>query len=307
MNFDTSSLKSERQWRSATGMDQDEFEFLAELYTQTYQEKNQKTWAENLPLPVELHCIKNETELLLFTLFSLKSNLVYDNLGLVVGMSPSNAYKTQQFGLGLLQSTLQKYEVLPRRNFEHVNDFKAFIENNSISCLLIDATEQRKQRPQDREIQKEYYSGKKKAHTVKTLIMTTEEGWFCYVSPSEPGKCHDFTLMKKKFSPEESWFDSLGLRADLGFLGLESQYSCEEVILPYKKPKNHSLTEEQKEENKILAAHRVVVEHSIGRMKRYRVLSDRLRIHSTEIYDKILGVCAGLWNFHLKFSDRISV
>jgi len=306
MNFNTSSLRSERQWRSATGMDEEQFEFLAELYTKTYQEKYQNTWAEHLPLSPEFHCIKNERELLLFTLFSLRTNLVYDNLGLVVGMSPSNAYKTQQFGLGILQSTLQKYDVLPRREFTNTDDFKEFMTQNSLSCLLIDATEQRIQRPQNREVQKEYYSGKKKAHTVKTLVMTTEEGWLCYVSPSEPGKCHDFALMKKKFSPEHPWFESVSLRADLGFLGLEQQYLCEEVILPNKKSKNHPLSEEQKEENRDHAAHRVVVEHGIGGMKRYRVLSDRLRIHSIEIYNKILGICAGLWNFHLKFSAQVT-
>jgi hypothetical protein len=39
------------------------------------------------------------------------------------------------------------------------------------------------------------------------------------------------------------------------------------------------------------------VEHSIGGMKRYRILSERLRMHDYEEYDLIIGVCAGLWNF----------
>ena len=48
-----------------------------------------------------------------------------------------------------------------------------------------------------------------------------------------------------------------------------------------------------------MASERINVEHSIGGIKRYRILSDRLRIHLIDLYDDILSVCAGLWNFYL--------
>ena len=48
-----------------------------------------------------------------------------------------------------------------------------------------------------------------------------------------------------------------------------------------------------------MASERVNVEHSIGGMKRYRILSDRLRIHLIDFYDDVLGVCAGFWNCYL--------
>jgi hypothetical protein len=34
-------------------------------------------------------------------------------------------------------------------------------------------------------------------------------------------------------------------------------------------------------------------------MKRYRILSERLRVHDVGLYNVILGVCAELWNFYL--------
>ncbi|NJL12634.1 MAG: hypothetical protein HC913_06320 [Microscillaceae bacterium] len=34
-------------------------------------------------------------------------------------------------------------------------------------------------------------------------------------------------------------------------------------------------------------------------MKRYRILSDRLRMHDEGLYNTILEVCAGLWNFNV--------
>ncbi|MGH9855567.1 MAG: transposase family protein [Blastocatellia bacterium] len=70
-------------------------------------------------------------------------------------------------------------------------------------------------------------------------------------------------------------------------------------MIPNKKKKNQELSSEQKSENKLLASERIYVEHAIGGMKRYRILSDRLRVHDIELYDVILGVCAGLWNFYL--------
>ncbi|WP_420825165.1 transposase family protein [Thiospirillum jenense] len=65
------------------------------------------------------------------------------------------------------------------------------------------------------------------------------------------------------------------------------------------KSKNKLLTSEQKTTNKQLASERIFVEHSIAGLKRFRILSNRLRIHNFDLYDKILGVCAGLWNFNL--------
>ena len=84
-----------------------------------------------------------------------------------------------------------------------------------------------------------------------------------------------------------------------GFVGFEKDYRCKELFIPHKKPKQQELTAEQKATNKVLAKERIVVEHSIAGLKRYRILSDRLRLHDLDLYNQILGVCAGLWNFKL--------
>ena len=67
--------------------------------------------------------------------------------------------------------------------------------------------------------------------------------------------------------------------------------------MPHKKPIGKKLTKKQKEENKQLSSERVIIEHSIGGLKRYRVLSDRLRMKNPDLYNDVLGICAGLWNF----------
>ncbi len=48
-----------------------------------------------------------------------------------------------------------------------------------------------------------------------------------------------------------------------------------------------------------MASERIKVEHSIAGLKRYRILSDRLRTHFIDLYDDIRGGYAGLWSFYL--------
>ena len=55
-----------------------------------------------------VYCIKNEENLLLFTLFSLKSGLTYDVLGFVCGMNDSNAKRNQTVGLDIRKQKLNR-------------------------------------------------------------------------------------------------------------------------------------------------------------------------------------------------------
>jgi hypothetical protein len=108
-------------------------------------------------------------------------------------------------------------------------------------------------------------------------------------------------MFKLEFPPGQPWFVNLEVRLDLGFFGFEKDYECKKVYLPHKKPKQQELTPEQKAENKLLAGERIVVEHSIAGLKRYRILADRLRMHDLDLYNQVLGICAGLWNFRLSY------
>lgn len=106
-------------------------------------------------------------------------------------------------------------------------------------------------------------------------------------------------MFKEEFPPGQSWFTNLNVRVDLGFFGFAKDYECKKLYLPHKKPKKQELTAEQKADNKLLASERIVVEHSIAGLKRYRILSDRLRMRDFDLYNQVLGICAGLWNFRL--------
>ena len=58
--------------------------------------------------------------------------------------------------------------------------------------VLIDATEQKIPRPAKKHLRKKYHSGKKKAFTVTTQIVTDKKGLILHASDSSPGRKHDY-------------------------------------------------------------------------------------------------------------------
>lgn len=128
-------------------------------------------------------------------------------------------------------------------------------------------------------------------------MISSPERQILFVSNTFLGKEHDYTLLKAEFPPSANWFKNFELRLDSGYQGFEKDYKCKKCYLPNKKKRNSELSIEQKAENKELAKERIRVEHSIGGLKRYRILSDRARIRDYQLFDQIIGVCAGLWNY----------
>ena len=134
---------------------------------------------------------------------------------------------------------------------------------------------------------------------MKAMLISSKNKVIKYLSHCCYGKQHDFSLLKTQFPPHQPWFKNFTLKVDLGYVGIVKEYECQHISIPYKKSKYHPLTDEQKNQNKQFASERIFIEHSIGGLKRFRILSDRLRLHRLDLYDDILGACAGLWNFYL--------
>lgn len=130
--------------------------------------------------------------------------------------------------------------------------------------------------------------------------MANDKKQIKYLSKAYPGSTHDYAMLKTELPPSgKCWFDEHPIWVDLGFLGIEKDYTPQNLGIPFKKSKNNPLTVEEKELNKCISSFRVSVEHSIGGFKRYRFLSDRLRCRDNTLYNRVAGICAGLWNFCL--------
>ncbi len=86
------------------------------------------------------------------------------------------------------------------------------------------------------------------------------------------GKKNDFALFKS--SRIGLWRQTLCL-ADSGYQGIDKYHAKSQT--PKKKSKHHALTQEQKASNREIARQRIGCEHVIGRLKVFRILSERYR------------------------------
>jgi hypothetical protein len=99
------------------------------------------------------------------------------------------------------------------------------------------------------------------------------------------------------------------LLQDLGFLGF--RLSGVLITQPHKKPRGKQLTQEQKDENALIAHRRVRIEHIICSIKRCRIVKDTIRLWKDSVRDMVMAICCGLHNFRLgsviQFSRRPSI
>lgn len=291
--------RNEREWQSVLSIDNHSFNTLCNRCNEVYLELNGYSYEDMLAHnPNGSKATFSKLDDLIFaTLLVLKSGITFDLFGYLFQIDQSNAIRKFRTGLKIIFATLEIDGYTPIRDFENVALFHhQFIKGDT---LILDGTEQRIQRPSSHEVQKDFFSGKKKGHTVKSLIISTLDRYIHYVSYCWVGKTHDFTVLKEEFPPAENWFDPFIIRIDLGYQGFEKEYPNTEVFIPNKKPKGGELTIEQKEQNKELARQRIKIEHAIGGMKRYDILSNVCRIHDWKTYNDILATTAGLWNFFI--------
>ena len=178
----------------------------------------------------------------------------------------------------------------------------------SVDHILIDATERPIQRPHKPARQKKHFSGKKGFHTVKNTTVSDTDKRILILGETVPGSQHDYSLFKEEFDPKIDWFASTKVSTDLGYQGIKTDYlSPENIHIPHKKPRKSKknpdpqLTRQQKRENRRIGRVRVLVEHAIGGMKVFRVLTLRLRNHLKHLADDFIFATAGLWNLKNSF------
>ncbi|HEV2125085.1 MAG TPA: transposase family protein [Chloroflexota bacterium] len=178
----------------------------------------------------------------------------------------------------------------PRR--PHGRSLAEVLQEEPVLQLLIDSREQRIRRPKGWQQQKPFYSGKKKAHTLKCQAAVSVDGRVQAISASVPGSTSDLTLVRQSgvlavLDPTE------GVGADKGYVGLEQAHPEEACYVPHKKPPGGALSEEQKSYNRLLCAVRIVVEHLFARISRFGALSQLFR-HQRAHHSTVVRVGAFL-------------
>jgi len=120
--------------------------------------------------------------------------------------------------------------------------------------------------------QRRYYSGKKKRHTQKAQVITDKATVKILATAFCEGKQADFALFKASRTALTAATVCL---ADSGYQGLAKLRTNAQT--PQKKSKLHPLTEEDKVSNRAIARLRIGCEHVLGRLKVFKILSERYR------------------------------
>src|SRR4051812_10378493 len=160
---------------------------------------------------------------------------------------------------------------------------------------FIDSTEQPIPRPIDKRKRKAYYSGKKKKHTVKTQIMVNNHGFIIHKANHKKRHRHDYDIYKNNHPVTPKQVVNV---VDLGYLGIEKDFPTQLSSTPNRKKRNQELTDDHKNYNKNHSKKRIVIEHTICRLKKYRILADVFR-NKLKKYNKVSDIVSGLINYRI--------
>jgi len=238
---------------------------------------------------------------LLMSLVWLRIYTTYEVLGFFFSLNKTNVEDNLKDVLATLETMSTFALEHPAKERIKLRSPEQVMEAFPEVGLIIDAKEQRIERPKSRkdqrpphEQQRPYYSGKKKTHTLKSEVGVRPDGTIAALSASVPGAIHDITLLRQtklldKLAPEEA------AMTDKGYDGIKKDYPELCIYQPYKARRNHPLSEEQKAYNRHLSRYRIVVEHTMAQLNRFQVLSQMFR-HARQSHAPVVRVVAGLVN-----------
>jgi len=218
----------------------------------------------------------------LLTLMYLRHNVAFCVVGGFFDVSADVAENTFHEIVGVLK------DVCPANRWEAEKRWtkkEPSWKPDQIDRVIVDSFETPIPRPSLEPKQRDFYSGKKKDHTIKTERITTVEGEILdidagYRGPKSDKKLHEGSAVAAQF-PHATRM------GDLAYQGLEGGE------VPHKKPRGGTLTPEQKEANRGFSSVRVRVEHSIRRVKAFRIVRDEYRL-ATGLFDRHCRCVVGL-------------
>ncbi len=204
---------------------------------------------------------------------------MHEVLGFLFGISHPTVGRIIQRVLPLLEAAGRDTMRLPDPGKQHRRTLDALLAETPELAVLIDTFEHDVQRPRERTMADRYYSGKKKRHTLKSQITVDEHtGRVVDVSASVPGPTADLRLLQQsgilnRLPP------GVGALGDLAYLGLGALHPQGLGATPRRKPRGKPRPAEDVAYNRAFARRRVVVEHTVGRMRCFQALRQRDRHH----------------------------
>jgi len=233
------------------------------------------------------------TNQLLLTVIWLRTYPTNEVLAYLMGVSDSTRVIARI--LPLLEAAGKDTMRLPDPGRKRRRQLDALLQDTPELAVVIDTFEQRVQRCKDRDAADAHYSGKKKQHTLKSQVAVDEEtGQIVDVADSVPGPTADITVLEQSrlLSRLPQGVGGIG---DLAYVGIDKLHPKGLGASPRRKPRGKDRPPEDSAYNRAFARRRIVVEHTIGRMRRYQALSQTDRQHRQHHSARVRAV-AGLVN-----------
>lgn len=287
-------LNNQRLSRALIGLSKAAFLSLLPAFTQIVREQAESKRRKRAVGGGRKGNIKEAKQKLFFILFYAKTYPTFDVAAFVFTSSKSCTCDWAHGILPLLERALGRKVLLPKRQIRTTEEF--FAAFPGVREVMLDGVERPTIRSQKDKTQRKHYSGKKKRHARKNVVITDKTKRILVLTPSKHGRVHDKKLSDKALAvvriPHK-----IAIIADTGFVGIDKQHP--NILIPKKKPRGGILTDAEKAMNRLISGTRIVVEHAIGGMKRFCCVSDIYR-NKNGWDDKLVNVCAGLWNLHLQ-------
>ena len=127
--------------------------------------------------------------------------------------------------------------------------------------------------------------------------MVNSQGFIVHKTGYKKGRRHDYDIYKENH-PITSKEEVVNV-FDLGYLGVEKDFPRQTSSIPKrKKRRSMGLLQEEINFNQEHAKKRIVIEHTICRIKKYRIMSDMFR-NKLKKYNKVSDLVAGLVNHRI--------
>jgi DDE superfamily endonuclease len=238
-------------------------------------------------------------ERIVITLFYYRVYTTMDFLAFFIDLDKSNVSRN----ITMLEKIIKKVIPLPKKIYSDKNKIKTeegLLELFPELKVIVDATEQKINRPKNKKRRDNHFSGKKKIYSKKVQITINKDGLIVHKTKSANGKKHD----KKLFEEDNLKIPKeVIIEGDSGFQGIDELVE-NEVVLPRKKQKGKERKKEDKRFNKKLSKSRILVENVIGKLKQFGLMKERYR-NKFEDYDKKIEIIIGLVN--LRTQERIKL
>lgn len=292
--------ENKKSFLALTTLYPEEFDFLLPIFSALWYKfykvftlQNKRRKKKNWSAEKDTKTLPTTEDKLFFILCCFKGNPLQEHQAASFEFSQGKVSMWIKILTPILEESLDKLGVLPCRQGEHLEQFLQDIPD--AEYINIDAVEQQTPRPVDNEAQRAQYSGKKGTHAYKNQVNCLDNQQIVYLSPTYLGPTHD-----KQIADETQCTFPKGtrLRQDSAYVGYEPQGVL--IEMPFKKPKGKELTIMQKWYNQYVAQRRIVVEHAIRGVKRFRIVQYICRLRGYWTRDRIMNICTGIHNFRVQ-------